>query len=439
MVVWRPVSGLLLVLILGLPATQAFSAESLTATLRQAQGLLQSRAAQQAFDLLAPLEDEYAGSRQYDYLLGLAALESGKVAIAILALQRALAVDPVFAGARMELARAYYLTGEHDHALREFDILQTQNPPAAMHSAIERYRQRIAAERQRSSSHLRAYVETRVGYDSNVNSATEDERFLGFYLTEESREVASPFLDMRSGLSWFLPAGSSTRFLAQLNIKRQVNSEASFVNTSALDGGLVMVQAVGAHNFSIGLNGSRLHVAGKENSEVGGVSAQWHQALSSSFALNLDSRLNRIRYAPESRVRNVDQVVTGLSLMYAAGADSASLFGLHIFSANEFQAGETSPYERQFAGARISYRQRISASAQLSTGLGRSSSEYQGPFFGSTREDNQFDVFVTLNWAPYKQWVFSSSVFYISNESEVPLYQYDKANIAFGVRWNFLD
>ena len=44
----------------------------------------------------------------FDYLLGVAALDNGYISEAIFSLRRAIAVEPGFSGARMELARAYF-------------------------------------------------------------------------------------------------------------------------------------------------------------------------------------------------------------------------------------------------------------------------------------------------------------------------------------------
>ena len=76
--------------------------------LARAESLLGAGQNQGAYDLLGPYEVELAGNPYYDYLLGVAALDSGRTSEAIFSLRRSLAVQPQFSGARMELARAYY-------------------------------------------------------------------------------------------------------------------------------------------------------------------------------------------------------------------------------------------------------------------------------------------------------------------------------------------
>src|SRR2546425_555431 len=74
--------------------------------------LLQEKNPQAAYRLLEPLESQRAGDPEYDYLLGIAALDSGERERAVFALERVLAVNPNHAQARAEIARAYFEMGE---------------------------------------------------------------------------------------------------------------------------------------------------------------------------------------------------------------------------------------------------------------------------------------------------------------------------------------
>ena len=76
--------------------------------LDRAGNYLQAGEPARAWELLSPLNDQRAGDPEFDYLLGLAALDTGRYTEAIFALERVLAVDPNYSQARAELARAYF-------------------------------------------------------------------------------------------------------------------------------------------------------------------------------------------------------------------------------------------------------------------------------------------------------------------------------------------
>ena len=81
--------------------------------LTEATSLIQNGKAREAYELLAPQESEQAGNPEYDYLLGLSAVESGNAVRGIFALERALAVAPNHSGARAAIARAHFMLGEN--------------------------------------------------------------------------------------------------------------------------------------------------------------------------------------------------------------------------------------------------------------------------------------------------------------------------------------
>lgn len=62
--------------------------------LDQAQKLINTNKYIQAYDLLAPLEDERAGQPDYDYLYGLTLLEAGEPSRAAFAFERCLGAEP---------------------------------------------------------------------------------------------------------------------------------------------------------------------------------------------------------------------------------------------------------------------------------------------------------------------------------------------------------
>ncbi|QDQ26985.1 tetratricopeptide repeat protein [Chitinimonas arctica] len=144
--------------------------------LSEAEALLASGQAASAYRMLAPLEFQRAGEARYDYLLGSAALDSGRAAEATLALERILQRDPDHAGARLELGRAYYALGDDSRAKTEFETLLLLDPPAPAKQAIRTHLQAIAQRSQAKSTQLGGYLMAGVGRDNNLNFATDQAR-----------------------------------------------------------------------------------------------------------------------------------------------------------------------------------------------------------------------------------------------------------------------
>jgi outer membrane protein len=140
----------------------------------QARSLVETREAAQAFTLLEPHEQRFAGDVDFDYWLGVAAFESDHLDRAVIAFERVLVRKPDFDSARLELARTYLRMGALDVAAQEFDRLLARAPNAQGRKLIEDYQAEIARLKRRSRFALTGFAEVGAGRDTNLSSGTQD-------------------------------------------------------------------------------------------------------------------------------------------------------------------------------------------------------------------------------------------------------------------------
>lgn len=145
------------------------------ADLAALQRLLEEGAYERAFSAAEAESSAAAGDPDFDYLYGLAALESGRANIAVYALERVLLARPEDAAARVALARAYAKVGEWEAAHALLDAVMADGDAAA------RARAQTARAQLPASRHQRAWrkagaAELSLGYDSNVNATTDLEQ-----------------------------------------------------------------------------------------------------------------------------------------------------------------------------------------------------------------------------------------------------------------------
>lgn len=138
------------------------------AGLLQAEQLVRTGQAAQAYAALAPEQFSQAGNPEFDYLFGLAALETGQASTATLAFERVLAVAPNHGAARLDMGRAYAALGDLPRARQEFALALALNPPPAARATIARYQAEMEAREQAPATRLTAYVEAGLGSDGNV-------------------------------------------------------------------------------------------------------------------------------------------------------------------------------------------------------------------------------------------------------------------------------
>ncbi len=216
------------------------------AVLREAKSLMDARQPQQAYDLLKPLEEE-AGNPDYDFLLGIAATDIGRNTEAIFALQRVVDQDPNHGPARAELARALMQANETDAARRELEILQEQDPPSDVKRVLEEYLAAIDRYHGAYRTTFARYVQTGMGFDTNVNNATDRGAVavpglggLVFALTPDSRELDSTIWNLGAGFSFSAPLRDALRLVGGIDFDYDIAlKDSDFTPPSSVCGGRI--------------------------------------------------------------------------------------------------------------------------------------------------------------------------------------------------------
>jgi outer membrane protein len=403
--------------------------------LQQAENLLAGGDSQAAWELLHPAEARFAGQPYFDYLLGIAALDTGRSGEAILSLERTVAAAPQFSGARMELARAYYEAGETAAARSLFAALLNENPPPAVREVIDRYITAIDAPPPSPPATLRPWAELVVGYDNNANGSTDDPQFLGFTLSPENLETESSFFEAGAGVDWVNPL--SARFAWQLGARAgyRRNPDASFVDSGILSG------FAGSTWQSGGLFGrARLEAYGAtrdgdSNESYTGLDVLIGRHLNANWDLTLGLRGGALRYDRSIEILDVNRTLYMLGAAYRFSSRARLAIELIGGSDNEQQAG--SPYGNSKSGGRLSISAPFGRSTFLFASVGSLTSDYDGLFFGTSREDTQLTSTLQVEFRDVLTPGLSIAprIRYINNDSDVALYDYDRTEIGLLIRW----
>ncbi|MEQ8205606.1 MAG: surface lipoprotein assembly modifier [Woeseia sp.] len=403
--------------------------------LANAEDLLRAGRAQPAYALLANEERRHAGNPLFDYLLGVAALDTGRQGVAVFSLQRALAVEPGFSGARLELARAYFESGYPERARPLFAQTLDENPPTALRETIVRYLLAIDAAPAAPESRLSVYAELTAGYDTNANGSTARERFLGYELNRNNVKQGSVFADIGAGFVWLRPVSERFAWHVSGHAGHRQNPDADFVDATVTMGDAGFQwrhgQLFGRASFG-GYYGSR---DGDSNESFAGVEALLGSRLTEDWDLSVSVRGGTQRYDDAIDILDVDQLLYALTLArrFANGArlSLAALGG----SDDEREAG--SPYGNRQSGARASVAVPIGPATRFAASVRSLRRDYDGMFFGSAREDQQLSANLELEFRDV--WLSGLSVSprvrFIDNRSDVSLYRYDRSEIGVGLKW----
>jgi tetratricopeptide (TPR) repeat protein len=412
--------------------------------LTEARRLLVSGDAAGAWQLLAAREADWAGSPVYDYLLGIAALDSGRAPDAIFSLSRVVAAEPGFDGARMELARALFEANDLEGARTQFAYLAGRSPPPETAAVIARYQAAIDQRSGQSGNAFSAFVEAGGGYDSNANASTSDGQFLGFDLNNNNVETDSVFATLAAGVLHQAGLGNGWSVASNLRGDWRKNPDARFVDQAIASASTALLWNRGPWRASAGVNGYYGWLDGSPQEAYVGAALGIGRMLGDRWELAAGAQGGPVRFQRDVlEVLDVDRYLGALTLTrYGLGAGGR--VALSVLGGRDDATRTGSPYSNDRVGARIATRWPVGRASGAYVEAGWLQSEYdQSPgFFGGSfgrRKDDQLMAlagFELGDW-PAKDWVLSPRLRYVDNESTIPLYEYDRWEAAVTLRRAF--
>jgi len=424
--------------------------------LAKADALMREGKAAEAYALLEPFEFEQSGNIKFDYLLGIAALDSGKPDKATLAFERVLAADPNFAGARIDMGRAYFQLGDMSRAKTEFESVLTQNPPAAAKATIDKYLAEIEKQASAKQTKASGYIEATLGRDSNVNFATSQSQIavpalgnLIFTLNPTNVKAPDTYLGLALGGEISHQFSPKLGLYAGADVRTRDNRTQNTFDSTSVDGRAGVALGEGANVVRLGLLGGKFELDGKNNRDTVGYSAEWRHLINPANQLSTFFQHARYRFEPTISVNNFDQNTLGANWLNVFN-DGKGMFSGTLLTGNDRvpSAEDGTPLRadggKRFNGVRLGAQFQLNEKIDLFMGLGAQFSKYGTPnaTFSSpteslTRDDKQYDASLGINWRLDKLWTVRPQIAYLRNKSNIVIFQHDRTDVSITLRRDF--
>jgi tetratricopeptide (TPR) repeat protein len=401
----------------------------------QAESLLAGGHTRNAYELLRAYESEFSGNPYFDYLLGIASLDSGHNNAAIFALRRAAAGAPQFSAARMELARALYDAGDYSEARQLFATLLGENPPPSVDSVIKGYVNAIDTRPTAPPSRFSPYGELLTGHDSNANGATEDETFLGFKLSPENIKTNSLFIEAAAGFDWNLPRSTSFGWFIGARAAYRDNPDAAFVDSLVIGGLVSMNWRSGAVFGRAGINAFNATRDGDSNESYRGLDVMLGRNLSERWDLRLAIRSGAHDYTESIEVLDVNRTTYSLAASFRFA--SRGRLSFEAIGGGDDEQENGSPYGNSKEGGRLGLIAPLNDTAYLIASFDSISSDYDGLFFGAAREDTQMTSLLQFEFRDVwtEGLTLAPRLRYVDNDSDIYLYTYNRIEVGLMIRW----
>lgn len=421
------------------------SAHAQDALLDRAGALVAQHDPAAAFALLAPQEEQRSGDPRFDYLLGVAALDSGHLTRAIFAFERILAVRPDDAPARAELARAYLAAGETDSARRELQQVRSKPLPEGVGPAIDRVLGIIDQVAPRAGVRLSGYLEVGGGFDSNVNSATNQGEFavpafggLLFANGAESQRRSDWFALASGGVLAQFSLDSAWKIVAAIDARSTIDRRVHDMNTDLVDATLALNHTAAAQSQTVALQNSTAWVGSGVYRTANGASGQWQMQLDAVSQASAFVQWSRQEYAGQAE-RNTDRSVLGLG--YARKIDSIAtlVYGSAYLADERARQEGFEYYGHHAAGLRIGVERNQGAAAVVFAEWQHERRIYGGaePLFEVGRDDRQDDLSAGVRLAVAPGWQLVPHIRFSRAASNVVIYDYSRTVYQVTLRREF--
>jgi len=213
-----------------------------TAGLEALDVLIKRRQYPQAYVLADRLAEDNEGEATFDFQYGLAALETAHYDQALFAFERLVLIQGDQPRYRLELARTHFFLRNLERAQIEFQRVLKQHPPKEVQQNVQGFLRKIVQLQRSVEPKFNATFDMAAGFDSNINSAT-DEEFLpkdelvfpvDIRLSSDSRETESSFISSLVNLSYLSPISNTSSFDVRLVGSSRVNSEVDTYDLTTL-------------------------------------------------------------------------------------------------------------------------------------------------------------------------------------------------------------
>jgi tetratricopeptide (TPR) repeat protein len=409
----------------------------------RAKALLKRSDAKAAYELLLPLESQRAGDAEFDYLLGIAALDAGDPERAVFALERVLALQPNNHVARAEIARAYYAMGEREAARREFQTVRAQSIPEEAKATVERFLSAIAAA---ETTRIDGYAELSLGYDTNVSSAIGSSTiaipaFGGatFTLDPSLTERGDQFFNFAGGVNFTRKLSQPWSMVGGVAAATRMNTDATRFNTDTADGNLGLRYSSGLNAFTLGAQAQYFAIDANRYRDTTGVVAQWQHSFDERTQATLFGQHAQLRYATQP-VRDADRSIIGVAYAQAFSGEFSPAFFASLYGGEEKEVDAAFPHlGHKPVGVRLGGQLRLGGGWSLFGSASYEQRKYGGtePLFLVTREDKQTDINAGLSYLWRPGTTVLTQVTHTDNQSNVALNDFDRTVFSMSLRFNF--
>jgi outer membrane protein len=408
-----------------------------------AQRLLGDGRPQAAFELLAPSAAVYAGSVEFDTVLGIAALDAGRPGQAVLAFERVLAVDPGNLQVRAEIGRAYLQLKELESARREFESVASGDLPPRVRDTVRRYLDTVTRLERAGRSQWIVTAEASVGWDDNVNFGSSFGEWVladgqSLIPMAVSRPSGSAFLAVGAGAQYLVPIGGQAEWTVGVQASQRVNPSQHNIDMGTLELSSGLSYVTGAHRYSMSLQYQHLRLDEAAFRNAAGIVGQWQRALDARTQVGAYLQGFDLAF-PDQPVRDARRGSGGVTLAHAFSGSVRPVLAASAQVGRESARADVPQLSFGFAGVRTALGATLTDTWRVNAGWAYERRSFDGPepLFGNVRDDRQQDLRLAFERDVGKKLTLAPTLLHTRNRSTIAPNDFRRTQAYLHARYRF--
>lgn len=426
----------LLTLVLALLAQPAVAVD-----LAQAERIMHAGRFVEAWDLLVPHEFEHAGNQEYDYLLGVAALEAGHPGRATLAFERVLTVNPNHAAARLDMGRALFALGDFERARSEFETVRRFEPPPPAQAVIDRYLAVIAARGQAAKQRVSAYAEAGFGKDSNITTApAAASYYLPVFRADVPAPSRRPDTHFTAGVGGELTQllGNGLDGVLGFDIRQRGHRQVDIYDFRNLALRLGMVKSAEHDQYRLFLSHDDYDLDNQRYRRTSTLTGEWRHQFAPDTQASLFVQQQRARYLT-AQSHSGDQMTTGIGATHLLDPATGTFVFGNVYVGTEIATDGRIDGDKSIAGGKFGVQRRLRGDLDAFVSIGILSSRYNlhNVLFADRRQEFQYDLAIGATWRFAPDWSLKPQLAYLRNDANFGIYDYVRRDLSVMLRRDF--
>ena len=399
----------------------------------------------QAYALSLELLDEYEGDPEFDFLYGLAALETGHPNEAVFAFERIAILFPRQQRVKLELARAFYQSNNLAVAKQLFNEVLAEQPPANVQANIREFLNSIDSRESMLESSINWYVNTGYGRDTNINSATE----LGIINTPIGDVELSPnglsiednFSDLGGGFSYIKPLSKTSSVTLNGSYLKHNNLDSSDFDLDVLTANVNYAHVINNIRLAYGGRAQKVRLDSTAFQDNASLTANLQRSPGNGWTQSLTAAYTAIRYDDginaNADLRDVNQLLFSGVLGKSVGNFFHSISMYYGDETERSNPGRNNAQE--FYGVALAEQVQLFPGHMpyLRISIHKSDYKSEAPVFNIRRKDETFSGSLGWIWTVTSRINITTDVTYIDNKSNIDLFAYDRVKYQAGLRYQF--